>query len=202
MAQELQGLLDRIQEEGLKKATEEKEKILAAAKTEAEGQVKAAENEAAVARKKAAEDAMALEERAKAAINQAARDIILALKEDLKKRLAKTVKADIAQTMTPEFMGQVILQMVHNYKGAGSAGLELLVAKNDLDRMTELCRGSLAADLRADPVIRIGQEIGSGLKIGFSGEDVFFDFSDEALSELICSYIGPRLAAVLDSDRN
>jgi len=202
MAQELQGLLDRIQEEGLKKATEEKDKILAAAKAEAADLVKTAEAQATSIRKKAEDDAVAMENRAKAAISQAARDIILALKDDMTKRVAKLTKADVARTMTPEFMGQIILEMVKGYKGADNAGIELLVSKSELDKMTEFCRGSLIADLKSNPVVNIGQNIGSGLKLSFAGEDVFFDFSDDALTSLICAYIGPRLAAMLDSDKN
>ena len=202
MAQELQGLLDRIQEEGLKKATGEKDKILAAAQAEAAKILQAAEADAAAIRKKAEDDATAMEARAKAAISQASRDIILALKDDMQKRIAKIAKAGVDQAMTPEFMGQIILQMVKGYKGADNSGIELLVSKADLDGMVAACRGSLAADLKSNPVINVSQEISAGLKLSFSGEDVFFDFSDDSLTALICAYIGPRLAAMLDSDKN
>lgn len=200
MAQELQGLLDRIQEEGLKKANEEKDRIIAAAKAEATQLLQNAEAQAGSIRKKAEDDAVSMEARAKAAISQAARDIILALKDDMKKRIVKIVKSNVGQAMTPEFMGQIILEMVKNYKGSDNAGLEILVAKGELDKMMQLCGGSLAGELHRNPSINIGQDLDAGLKISFSGEDVFMDFSDDALSSLICAYIGPRLASMLDNN--
>ena len=42
-----------------------------------------------------------------------------------------------------------------------------------------------------------GRGFSAGLKIGFQGGDVFFDFSDDALAEIICEFVGPKLAAVL-----
>ena len=55
----------------------------------------------------------------------------------------------------------------------------------------------LLADLHARPKISVGHDFQAGLQIGFSGEDVFLDFSDDTLSEIICEFVGPKLAAVL-----
>jgi hypothetical protein len=40
------------------------------------------------------------------------------------------------------------------------------------------------------------------LKIGFKGSDVFFDFSDDAISDLICQFIGPKLTAMLNPEKS
>lgn len=201
MAEELQGLLERIHEEGVKKADDEKEKILAEAKKEAESIVAKAKDEAESIRKTAEEDAATSESRAKAAIQQAARDIVLSLKQDLLDRLDKLVKSAIGETMTPEFMGEILMKMVDNYlakDGESEPGVEILINQDDLEKMKSLLSASLAADLKTDPEISIGHDFSSGLKIGFKGNDVFFDFTDDAISDLICSFIGPKLAELLD----
>ena len=46
-------------------------------------------------------------------------------------------------------------------------------------------------------MIRISSGVSAGLQIGFKGTDVFLDFSDEALADVICAYVGPKLAAAL-----
>ncbi len=199
MAQELQGLLERIQEEGIKKADGEKERIVSEAKAEAEKILKEAKEEAVNITKKAEEGAAALEARAKAAIQQASRDIILTLKDDLKTRLEKVVKSAAEDTLSPEFMGKMILEMVKNYKGESDAKMELLVGKDDLDKMTGSCLAAISADLKQNPEIAVGDDIGAGLKVGFEGQDLFLDFTDDALTDLICSFIGPRLATLLNS---
>jgi len=63
--------------------------------------------------------------------------------------------------------------------------------------MAKLFAGSLAKDLREKPDLSLAHDFGHGFKIGFKGEDVFLDFSDDAITEMICQYIGPKLARLV-----
>ena len=118
MAEELQGLLERIQEEGVKKADSEKERIITEAKSDAEKILADAKKKSEKIIKKSEEDAKRNEERAASTVRQAARDIILALNDELQTRLTNVVKECIGEAMTPEIMGKLILdEFVENEKG-------------------------------------------------------------------------------------
>lgn len=200
MAEELQGLLDRIQSEGIAKAEAEKTKIVEDAKAEAAKIVAAAEAKAASIVKKANEEAEISVSKGNDAIKQAARDVLIALRADIEKRLKALVSESVGDAMTPETMSKIILEMVKAYSvknPSGDATVELLLSQKDADAMTALFKGSLLAQLKADPVIRISSDVSAGLQIGFKGTDVFLDFSDEALADVICAYVGPKLAAAL-----
>lgn len=200
MAEELQGLLDRIQNEGIAKAEAEKTKIVEDAKAEAAKIVAAAKAEAASIVKKANEEAEISVAKGNDAIKQAARDVLIALRADIEARLKVLVSESVGDAMTPETMSRIILEMVKAYSvknPSGDATVELLLSQKDADAMTALFKGSLLAQLKADPVIRISSDVSAGLQIGFKGTDVFLDFSDEALADVICAYVGPKLAAAL-----
>lgn len=200
MAEELQGLLDRIQNEGIAKAEAEKTKIVDDAKAEAAKIVAAAKAEAASIVKKANEEAEISVAKGNDAIKQAARDVLIALRADIEARLKVLVSESVGDAMTPETMSRIILEMVKAYSvrnPSGDATVELLLAQKDADTMTALFKGSLLAQLKANPVIRISSGVSAGLQIGFKGTDVFLDFSDEALADVICAYVGPKLAAAL-----
>jgi V/A-type H+-transporting ATPase subunit E len=198
MAEELQGLLDKIYQEGVKKAEEEKARIIADAKKAADETVARAKTEAEELRKKADSDAAASEKRGKEAVRQAARDVILALKDDLHSRLDKVVRHCAGEAMTPDLMGKIILEIVKKSNDAG-AGIELILGAADADKMSKYLGGSIVSELKSKPEIIADKETGAGLKIGFKGSDVFLDFSDNALSEMICKYAGPKLAEILMS---
>ena len=55
----------------------------------------------------------------------------------------------------------------------------------------------LNEDLRARTKILGETEMNGGLQLGFRDGDVFLDFTDEALADLLCAYVGPKLAAIL-----
>ncbi len=191
MAEDLQGLLDRIQNDGIKKAETERDAILNDAKAQAEkivADAKAqAEKIAADAKAQAADE----EKRAAETIRQAARDTLNTFKADLLERLKRVTKDMTAQAMTPAVMGDIIRTMTAAYAAKNVSGLELLLPEKDIAALEDGLKGVLIAGIKADPALS------GGLKIGFSGSDEFLDFSDEALSDVICSYIGPRLAALL-----
>jgi len=200
MAEELQNLLEKIQEEGVKKADSEKSKILSEAKSEAEKIIADAEKRAEDLIEKSEEDAKRNEERAANTIKQASRDIVIALNSELQDRLKNVVKECVGESMTPEMMGKLILAMQKNYiekTGISEPGIEVLLNEKDREVMEKFIKSSLLSDLKSNPEISIGHDFTSGLKIGFKGNDLFFDFSDDALAEMICAYVGPRLAAII-----
>ncbi|MDD5699086.1 MAG: hypothetical protein PHH77_10765 [Victivallaceae bacterium] len=205
MAEKLQGLLEKIKTEGLEKAETEKRKILDEAEQEAQKILAQAKAEAELSRKKAEEDAANLEKRAQIAVKQAARDIMLKLKAELQARLENIVRDVTADSMSPEFMAGLIKDLAAAFSKNPSAAdlkLELLVAPKDCERLAARLQGSLAASFAATPAVFGDSEIGSGLKIGVKGSEVFFDFSDDAISELICAYVSPKLAELLASPEN
>lgn len=200
MAEELQSLLEKINEEGVKKADAQKEKIIADAKKKAEKIVSDAKKKAEDLKKKSEVDAARNEERAANTIRQASRDILLALKDELQKRLQAVAKECVGEAMTADLMGKLILEMEKSFiqgKSVEGTGVEVLLNKKDLETMTKLLQGSLGKNLKGAPDISLGHDFSAGLKIGVKGNDLFFDFSDDALADIICAYVGPRLSAIL-----
>ena len=80
MAEELQGILDRINADGIAKADAERKEIIAKAKDEAAKIIADAKAEAACIVKNAEGEADAFRKRAENALVQAARDIKISLK--------------------------------------------------------------------------------------------------------------------------
>lgn len=197
MTEDLQGLLNRIQEDGLQKSEAERAKILADAKAEAARILADAEAKAAETEKKASQAAAALKEKAEESIRQAARDIVLALRSEIQQRLQSVTKACVGQAMNQNLMVALIYEMAKKYAENPTDKLEVLLPAPALEQMQSGLFSALGQDLASRTKILGEPELESGLQIGFRDGSVFLDFSDEALSELICSYIGPKLAAIL-----
>ena len=197
MTEDLQGLLNRIQEDGLQKSEAERAKILADAEARAAKIIADAEARAAETEKKAASEAAALKEKAEESIRQAARDIIIALRSEMQQRLQSVVKSCVGSAMDQNLMVALIYEMAKKYAENPSDKLEVLLPAAAREQMESGLLNALGQDLASRTKILGEPELESGLQIGFRDGSVFLDFSDEALSELICSYIGPKLAAIL-----
>ena len=202
MAEDLQSLLAKIQEQGLDKANAERAAIIKKAEQEA-AEITAKAKAAADAMRRAAEEECAsLTKRAESAVKQAARDIVLKLNVELKERLNAILQENTANAMTPELMGRIINEMAAAYikDGKQEAKLEVLVSPKSLEEMNAALKGSLKDSFVKQPTLFAGMELGGGLKVSVSGNDVFYDFSDDAITDIVAAYIGPRLAAIVKAE--
>ena len=197
MAVELQGLLNRLQEEGVKKADQEKDVIIEQAKKEAEIIIKNAKKEAEAIVKKAKKEEGDIQLKATAAVSQAARDIVIGLQTSLQERLGRLVKQSSQEAMNAEFMQKIILSMVEKYANQDAPSIEVMVSGKDLEEMTKLLTQSLIEDLKVNCEVVTGNDIAAGLKVGFNGSDLFLDCTEDSITSLVASYIGPRLADMI-----
>ena len=198
MAEDIQSLLDRINAEGVARAEEESRKIIADAKAQAEKIIADAKTQAEVLVKEGADKAAVSEMRAKEAIKQAARDIIIALRSDLLAKLSAAVKECTSAALTEDVMGNIILEMAKGYaKNPAGNDIQILLSRKDAEDAEKILKGAFLAELKAKPVLNFTQDFNSGLQISFKENDVFFDFSDEALAEILCKFVGPKLAEVI-----
>ena len=199
MAEDVQGLLDKIHNDGIAKAEQEKEAIIAAAKEEAARIVAEAKEQAENLKKSAQTEAQTGQDKANDAIRQAARDAVIALKADLLAKLNAVVHSCIGDAMTPEVMKQIVLTMAQSYAKDANAGesLEVLISKQEQEQTQAFLKEQLLKELKANPVIELTTDFNSGLQISFRNSDVYFDFSDDALAEVICRFVGPKLTSVI-----
>lgn len=198
MSEDIQSLLERINAEGVEKAEAEKAKIIAEAKAEGARIVAQAREEAEKLANEGAEKAAVSEMRAKEAIRQAARDIVIALKSDLLAKLSAAVKECSSSALTPDLMGNILLEMAKGYAKDQNAGdLQVLLPQKEAANAEAILKAALLAGLKASPVLNFTEDFNAGLQISFKENDVFFDFSDEALTEVLCKFVGPKLAEVI-----
>ena len=196
MAEEFQALLDRINKEYLLQAETEKETILNQAKAEAESIVAAAKAEADRLRTQAENDAEAARTRAEAAARQAARDIVLGLREELTKRLDRIVRETAGEALTPELMAAVVRNMA---AANGADEVKVLAGIRDAEQMRQLLCSTLRESFRQVPEVFPNRNIHAGMQVAFQGEDLYVDLTDEAVCELLRAHLGGELGRMLEA---
>ncbi|MCK5805452.1 MAG: hypothetical protein KAI66_21655 [Lentisphaeria bacterium] len=203
MAEELQALLDRIKTEGLEKAEEQKSMLLADAQAEAARLVTDAQAEATRIKTEAEREAGLLQEKGEQALAQAARDVLLSLKDQLQTRIATVAKSLVGEVLAADEIAQALLAVIEAY--AASNGevqqVQLLVKPEQLDEIDQALKGRLADELQRNTELKPVPGMTGGFRLVFNGQDVMYDFSDEALAEALAAYLNPRLAALLLADQ-
>ena len=201
MADELQALLDKINDEGLKKAQKTADDLIAQAEKEADAILADAKAQAAKVLADAQTEAAIQLKEGKQKLSQACRDVLLALRATLQTRVQKTVGDLMKETLDGNRLAAVISAVITEYvaRNGRCDDLTVLVDNSQLAVIEAAVKAHLAADFRANPVLAPSKASMNGFKLVFNGNEVMYDFSDQALSETIAAAVGPKIAAALNA---
>lgn len=197
MAEELQGILDRINADGIAKADAERNAIIAKAKKEAEKIVADAKAEADEIKKSAESEVEAFEKRAENALRQTARDIKISLKSELEGRINKAVENASSEALTPEFMAQLIKMAAEKFVASPDDEICVSCAVKDTAALDAALKAALADSLRKDPRILASSSIRSGLEVSFKDGGFCIDFTGDAVNDLFSAYAGKLIEKII-----
>ncbi len=115
MPEEISDLIEKINQEGIRAAEEKAQLIESAAKQKADAILNQAKIEVEEMISAANERIRREDEREKALLAQAGRDLLLSLREEINAMLSRIVVTDIRQTLTPETISRLLTEIIRNY---------------------------------------------------------------------------------------
>ena len=198
MADELQGLLKRIQQEGLEQAEATKEQTLLAAQAEADAILSKAKTEAEHLVAAARQEALLLSEKGEQSLKQAARDVLLSLREQLETRVANVARTMAAAHCDADTVAGIIASLATTYLQAERDGsLEIQLPAGQQEALQAALGKSLGEDLAKRCELAPVPTINAGFKLVISDQDVVYDFTDASLGETMAAFLSPRLATLV-----
>jgi V/A-type H+-transporting ATPase subunit E len=199
MPEDLQSLLEKINQDGIMKAETEKQRIIAEAEKTAAAIIAEAESKAEKMISDADRKCSDALSRAKEALEQNRRDILLQLREELAARLNNAVQDTAAQALSPEFMAQLIKEIALAFSAAPDSVITVRSSVKDAAALEKALCAALADSFSAKPQLFSGREIASGMEISFDGGKCYYDFTIDAISDLLNEFIGDKLQTVFQA---
>ncbi|MBN1479457.1 hypothetical protein JXA70_04215 [candidate division KSB1 bacterium] len=194
MEVKLDSLIEKIKSEGVESAQKESNEIIEKARQEAAVIVAKANKEAEDMKTKAEAKAKSFQANAELAIQQAARDGELLFKSKITHLFDAVFKRKVKSTLTPEFMKEMILKIVDEWKGAAVA---ITVNDADRDKLEQVLFAGLAEDVKKGLTIKPSSNVSGGFQIGVKDENVYYDFTDESVAAILKSFLNPKLNEIL-----
>lgn len=192
----LENLIERLKKEGVDGAQQASEQILEKAKQDAELIIGDAKKGAVKIIEDAENRAAKFQENTELALQQAARDAELLLKERLISLFDNVFKKEVTSILTPDFLKELILKIVAQW--AENPQLEINLNEKDIGKLEKLLIQSLKGELKKSITIKPSSDIAKGFKIGLKGEDAYYDFSDNSISEMLRMFLNPKIREMLD----
>lgn len=186
--EDLQGLLEKINREGVEKAEAAAAKIIAEATAKAESLVRSAQAEADKAKADAEKSAADFTERAKETVRQAARDTIIMVESSVKSLLEKLLLKETEKALAD---GETAAKLVAAAIG-GMSGPGEIVCGPALAR-------ALAANLASlgSFTVTTDESAGAGFSVKVDGGRVESAFTADVVAGELAKRLRPDLAALL-----
>lgn len=201
MSEQLQGLLQRIQEEGVAKAREEAAKILEEAQANAGETLEKAEAEAKSIVENARKKAEELNRNTRSDLKMGAQQLMTSLKRKITDLvLAGAVEAPVGKAFRgADFVKSLILETLKLWPDRGQAlnlTLPAAVKKEFEGWFASSVKGALSAEIKVDysPAMK------SGFSIAPAGGTYKISFTDEDFASLFKTFLRPRVQRLLFGD--
>jgi V/A-type H+-transporting ATPase subunit E len=197
MDTQLQEIITKIHDEGVKGAEERAGQIVEAAEKQAKERIERARAEADEMRKAAEQDAAKTKAAGEAALKQASRDLLLSVKKEIENVFETVQKEAVGEAMSAERMAEMIQTVVTSWASGKGESLDVLVAPGDRDALEAALKGRLTEKLKSGYEVRPVRGINAGFRVGGGDSAAFLDFTDETIAELLAAYLNPRLSELM-----
>ncbi len=198
MAEELQGLLERIQKDGIEKADADASRIVEEARAKATDIVKQAEAKAKALIEKAQEDGKLFEQRGESAVAQAARDVVLSVGDAITATLQGIVSARVDAALSADDFPAVIKSVVSAYASSESnPGIEVLLSNKQQEQVSAYLLREMESEMNSGLAVKGDKGIVSGFRVSITESGVQHDFTGATLTEALCALLRPQLAEIV-----
>jgi V/A-type H+-transporting ATPase subunit E len=197
MAETLQHLIDRIQQDGVAKADAQATVIVEEAQRKAAEILAKAESDASDRLARAEREAALGVERSTRAIAQAARDVVIAVHRAVAALIEETLGGEIASSMGSDTVAKLVEHAVAAYAAGGPERLDILVEPEQQQAVLGVVRARLADALRKGVQIRPDPTVVSGFRAVLVDRHVEHDFTGDSIAQALCQVLRPHQAEVL-----
>ncbi|MCL2214503.1 MAG: V-type ATP synthase subunit E [Treponema sp.] len=194
---QVQELIDKIKKDGIRTVTEEANRIRADAQSEASRLVESAKKEANDIISSSKLEAQRAEKAGIAAIEQASRNLILAFRDEIQALLNKIIGEAVGLNYNDDVLKQVLPELIKSWAAKGSDDLAVILPENDLSRLQGFFNERLAGELSKGIELKSNRKLANGFRISSKDGSVYYDFSAEAVTELLSTYLNQKLAGLL-----
>lgn len=196
MEEKLDALIAKIKSEGLAKAENEADKIKTDARAEADKLIKNAQSEAAKIKEEAQQEAARMQASGESALQNSARDLILAVRKKLESVFQEIIKEEMNARMREQVLLSAIDKLFQSWDGKAE-DFKLELSEEDSKAILSALQAKLADKLKAGLEIKAVEDLESGFKVSIKDGSAYYDFTDEALSEVLSRFLNPRFSALI-----
>lgn len=195
---QLQELIEQIRKEGVGAAETQAEAIISSAKAEAEKIIADAKAQAEKIMADAKSENAKTVRSGEDAIRQAGRNLLISFRESITRELKAIVSDNVNAVYSSDAFAKLIVSAVESWTGKPeSEDVSVILNADDLAKLEEAVLAQLKAKMLGGVILKANDNFDGGFRIAVDNGAVYYDYSAEAVTDMLSNYLSPRVTALL-----
>jgi len=195
MEQQIQDLIASIKKDGIEKAKEESNKIIAEANKKASEIIANANAEKDKLLEGARKQIEIEKSSSVSAIKQAARDVSLSVKKEIEARFAKILNSELSSKLHDDVLAKCIEAVIK--ADATSSDVYVELSKADFENLKDKLALALSKEIEKGLEFRVSPNLSSGFRISQKDGESYIDYTSDTCTELLMPYLSDSLKGIL-----
>ena len=195
---QLRDLIEQIKKDGVATAEAEAAAIIDAAKTEAEKILSDARAQA----DKIVSDAKSENERmvksGEDALRQAGRNLLISFRESITRELDLILNKNVSAAYSSESFSKIIINVVEGWTTNPEVeSVAAILSSEDLQSLEDTLLAQIKEKMLSGVTLKANDNFDGGFRIAVNDGSAYYDYSAEAVVDMLSGYLSPKLTKLL-----
>ena len=195
---QLKELIDQIKKDGVEAAESEAQAILKAANDEAEKIIFSAKAEAERILQEAKKENERMTKSSEDAIRQAGRNLLISFRESVTRELKAIVGENVTVAYSSEAFAELIISIVESWaKKPDAEDIAVILNTQDLNKLEKTLLSALKEKMLKGITLKANDNFDGGFRIAVNNGSAYYDYSAEAVVDMLSNYLSPKVTELL-----
>ena len=195
---QLKELIDQIKKDGVEAAESEAQAILKGANDEAEKIILSAKAEAKRILQEAKKENERMVKSSEDAIRQAGRNLLISFRESVTRELFDIIGENVTAVYSSDAFAGLIISVVESWaKKPDAEDIAVILNTQDLNKLEETLLAVLKEKMLKGITLKANDNFDGGFRIAVNNGSAYYDYSAEAVVDMLSNYLSPKVTGLL-----
>ena len=198
MEVQLQELIEQIKKDGVAVAETEAKDIVDAAKADAEKIIAEAQVQADKIIAEAKAETEKMTKSSEDAIRQAGRNLLISFRESVTRELKTIISENVNTIYSSDELAGLIINIIECWANKPDAeDITVIMNSQDINRFEDNILESLKEKMLNGITLKANDNFDGGFRIAVNNGTAYYDYSAEAVVDMLSNYLSPKVTELL-----
>ena len=198
MEVQLQELIEQIKKDGVAVAETEAKDIVDAAKADAEKIIAEAQAQADKIMAEAKAETEKMTKSSEDAIRQAGRNLLISFRESVTRELKTIISGNVNTIYSSDELAGLIINIIECWANKPDAeDITVIMNSQDINRFEDNILASLKEKMLNGITLKANDNFDGGFRIAVNNGSAYYDYSAEAVEDMLSNYLSPKVTELL-----